>query len=45
MSVRRQSSTIIATSDAATVTVLPTMDVTVFVRTPETPPTSFWSLD
>ncbi len=45
MRVRRQSIRIIATSDAITVTTLPRMLVTVFVSTPETPPTSFCSRD
>ena len=36
---------IIATSDAMTVTTLPRMLVTVFVSTPETPPTSFCRRD
>ncbi len=36
---------IIATSDAITVTTLPRMLVTVFVSTPETPPTSFCRRD
>ncbi len=45
MMVSRQSSRIIATSEAITVTVLPRMLVTVLVSTPETPPTSFCSRD
>ena len=44
-SVSRQSSRIIATSDAITVTELPTMLDTNVVSTPLTPPTSFWSRD
>jgi hypothetical protein len=43
--VSRQSMRIMATSDAMTVTTLPRMLVTVFVSTPETPPTSFCSRD
>ena len=45
MIVSRQSMMIIATSDAMTVTTLPRMLVKVFVRTPETPPTSFCRRD
>ena len=45
MSVSRQSMRIIAISEATTVTRLPRMLVTVFVSTPETPPTSFCSRD
>ncbi len=45
MRVSRQSMRIIATSADTTVTALPRMLVTVFVSTPETPPTSFWRRD
>ena len=45
MSVRRQSMMIMATRAEITVTVLPRMLVTVFVSTPDTPPTSFCSRD
>lgn len=45
MIVRRQSIRTIATIEAITVTAFPRMLVTVLVSTPETPPTSFCSLD
>ena len=45
MRVRRQSIRIIATSAEITVTTLPRMLVTVFVSTPDTPPTSFCRRD
>ena len=45
MIVSRQSMSTIATRAEMTVTVLPRMLVTVFVSTPETPPTSFCRRD